>query len=120
MAFVPITIYKKSALATFFSILGAACIMMGFGIMFQEVVGGIVCLVLAVCFMVLAPIINKNKIFKLWVKDLTQKGFVQMMPTSNDICYQIYSSNPEKRTIKFIEQYNPAVAADLRSRTAKK
>ena len=120
MAFVPITIYKKSALATTISIIGAILFILGLGLMFEETAGAIVCLVLAIACMIIAPVINKNKIFKLWVKDLTKKGFVQMMPTSNDICYQIYSSNSEKRTINFIEKYNPAVAADLRSRTAKK
>ena len=120
MAFVPITIYKKSALATVASIFGSIMSFTGIALAFEELAAGIICLLIGIGLMLLASVINKRKIFKLWVKDLTQKGIVQMMPTSAEICHQIYAANQSKMTIDFIAKYNPVVAAELRSKAAKK
>lgn len=115
MARVPITIYKKSFLASFVSIVGSIMMVLGICLLFEELVAGIICTVIGIGFLLWAPIISERKLFKLWIKDLKTKGVIDMLPSSRDLCLQMYQANPKKRTIKFIAKYNPSIAVELSS-----
>ncbi len=115
MAMVPVTIYKKSFLASLVSIVGSIMLLLGIGLLFEETVAGIICAVIGVAFMLWAPIISERKLFKLWIKDLKNKGVIDQLSSSNELCMQMYKANPNKRTIKFIAKYNIAAAETISS-----
>ena len=113
MARVPITIYKKSFLASLVSIVGSIMMILGICLLFEELVAGIICAVIGVAFLLWAPIISERKLFKLWIKDLKNKGVIEQLSSSNELCMQMYQANPHKRTIKFIAKYNTAAAETI-------
>lgn len=113
MARFAVTIYKKSFLASLVSIVGSIMSILGICLLFEDLTAGIICLAIGIAFLLWAPVIAQRKLFKLWIKDLKQKGVIESLPTSRDLCLQIYQANPQKRTIKFIEKYNPIVALEI-------
>ena len=119
MARVPITIYKKCFLATLVSIIGSIMLLIGICMLFEEPVGGIICGVIGVAFLLWAPRIAESKRFKLWIKDLEKQGVIAQLPSSKELCMQMYQAYPNKKTIGFIAKYNPSVAEELASQLKK-
>ena len=119
MARMPITIYKKSPLATIISLLGSAMLMIGIVMLFEEPGGAVICLLIAVGLMLWASAINKDKLFKLWIKELKAKGVIDQLATSKELCVQMYNANPNKKTIQFIAKHNPVVAEELSAKLKK-
>ena len=115
MARVPIKIYKHSVLASVISIFGSIMAMTGVCLIFTEPVGGIVCTVIGIVMFALASSLADKKRFKMWAKDLEQKGILAQLSASRDLCVRVYQANPQMRTIQMIEKYNPAVAQEIRS-----
>lgn len=105
-----IIITYKSKLATFVSVAGSVLLFAGlFSIMALSYVGLIMALIGA-GLMVWAYFIAKSVAFKNWIKQLKAKGIIDMLATSEELCINMYRSNPSKRTLSFIRGYNPQAA----------
>ncbi len=116
MARFTIITYPKCPLASIISVLGSFLAVFGlYNTLSSELVIGIVCIVIGIAFLLLAPLLAKRKRFDLWIKDLESKGILDALPTSRALCIQMYQANPIKKTLKIIEKYNPAVADELLS-----
>ena len=115
MARVPVRIYKHSVLASVISVFGSIMAMSGVCLIFSVPVGGIVCAVIGIAMLVLASSLADKKRFKMWVKDLEQKGILARLPASRDLCVRVYQANPQMRTVQMIAKYNPAVAQEILS-----
>ena len=83
-------VYPKCPLASTVSVLGTILAISGLYMLFSELVAGIVCIVIGVAFLLLAPVLAKRKRFKLWIKDLKSKGVLEALSVSRDLCLHMY------------------------------
>ena len=113
MARLPITIYRHSFLATVVSLIGSVLMLSGLYLLFVQALAGVACILIGIVYSFIASAISKRKQFRLWIKSLKQQGIIALLPTSRELCLQVYQANPQKRTINFIAKYNPAVAQEL-------
>lgn len=132
------TIYKNSALASLISFLSNLVLLGGIwglvGVVFNVIDGGlagvggiwgllgnalgaIVIIAIGIGLKFLAEKIaeraSERKAFKLWTKSLKEKGVLDSLPQSVELCRLIYRANPVRRTIRFIAKYNPLAAAEI-------
>ena len=114
MARAPIAIYKKSPLATVASLAGTVCFILGYISMRQgQLIGGIICVLLAVGLFFLGSFINDRKMFKLWKKHIEEHGLDKAIATNTADAFQAYNANPGKMTLKYIRTLNPVAAEEI-------
>lgn len=113
MARVSVNIYKKSFFATLLSIIATILLIVGLALLFEETTGGIICIVISIIFMILAPIVADRKQFKLGVKAIKNQGGLEQLATSRDLCWELYRIKPGKSSARFIAQYNPTVGTEM-------
>ena len=107
MARLPITIYKKSVLATLVSF----CTVFFYVFALVSLFVLIICILGGIAFTAWGGHINDKKIFKLWIKDLEKKGVREIVSSSKEQAIALYNANPGKLTIApmirniFIECY---------------
>ena len=118
---VPFMFYKGSIFATLISIFGSVFCLTGVAVAVNEdIVTGIILIVVGVVCLFLAGRIHERAIFRKWIEKLKKAGVLEQLPTSVEACIAVYKANPCKRTIKFISKYNPAIAEKLLSEVNKK
>lgn len=107
--------YRNSFLASVVSILGCIFALCGI-MMFPEgqILGGIICLILAVPLFILAKRISQNKAFKKWWQQVIDNNLEIQIAGSVQTAIAIYNKNPQKRTLEKIAALNPAAAAQIR------
>lgn len=114
--------YKNSFLASIVSLLGCGLLIVGI----QEatsygIVYGIPWIAGSIPFLVLAKIISSQKAFKKWWKQVEKANLVPEIAKSTQTALDIYSKNPQNRTLKKIAVLNPEAAAIIeRNRNAQK
>ncbi len=115
-----VRIYKHSILATFLSMFGTGFSLGGIFILFNLEAGGIVILIIGICFMWWAESVNDKKTFTLWRKRLEENHIDQLITTSIADSVQVYNANPGKRTLEYIQGLNPQAAAYIRDQLSAK
>ena len=116
MARVPITVYKKSALATVLSILGVIMFIVAIRFLYAgEWSGVIVFFPVGLLFTFLAAYTNDVKMFSLWLKAVREKGLEQQIIESAQVAVSAYNACPSKRTLKYIRGLNPQHADYIQS-----
>lgn len=121
MARIPITIYKKSLLATLVSF----CTVFFYAfalvsLLSMQWVPLVICILCGIGTTAWAESINDKKIFKLWIKDLEQKGLRDIVASSTEQAIALYNANPSKLTLKYIEKINPYAGSIITLRLADK
>lgn len=112
MARIPITIYKKSALATLVSFCTVFFYAFALVSLFSmQWVALIICILCGIGTTAWAEHINSKKIFKLWIRDLEQKGLRDVVISSTEQAIALYNANPSKMTLKYIEKLNPQASS---------
>lgn len=121
MARLPITIYKKSALATLVSFCTVFFYAFALVALFSmQWVVLIICILGGIGTTAWAESINDKKIFKLWIKDLEQKGLRDIVVSSTEQAIALYNANPSKLTLKYIEKNNPYAGSIITLRIAER
>lgn len=114
MGMARITIYRKSVLATVVSIFGYFLLAMGvMGLMEKEYVMGVVCIAAAFGVHLWASVINDNKLFKLWKKDLEAKGLIPEIAMHQSVAIKCYNACPGNKALAYIRTLNPAAADEI-------
>lgn len=121
MARLPITIYKKSALATLVSFCTVFFYAFALVALFSmQWVVLIICILGGIGTTAWAESINDKKIFKLWIKDLEAKGIRDIVVSSTEQAIALYNANPSKLTLKYIEKNNPYAGSIITLRIAER
>lgn len=111
MARLPITIYKKSVLATLVSFCTVFFYAFALVSLFaKQWIVLIICIIGGIAFTAWAEHINDKKIFKLWIKDLEKKGVREIVASSTEQAIALYNANPGKMTLNYIKNVNPQAA----------
>lgn len=111
-----ILFYKNSFLASVVSILGCILVVAGIvAIQDGDTGAGIGMIVLALPFLISGRIISNNKSFKKWWKQVKDANLEPQIAQDVNTAIAVYNKNPQGRTLKKIEQLNPAAAEQIRS-----
>lgn len=111
--------YKNSFLASVVSMFGCAIVLVGiYACIDGEWGGGLGMIVLGIPLIAWGGIISENKKFKKWWKQVTDNNLEPAIARSIDTAVAIYNKNPQNRTLKKIEQLNPAAAQLIRQSIA--
>ncbi len=113
--------YKNSFLASAVSIIGCISILAGiYGIVDETITEGVIAIVIGLALAILGKQISDNKAFKTWWKQVTDANLEPQIAQSVNIAIQVYSKNPQKRTLKKIAELNPAAAESIERQLAAK
>ena len=112
--------YKNSFLASVVSILGGIIFFGGLATITENVAGAIALVAVGVALMIWGRSISKNKSFKKWWKQVEDNNLEPAIARDLNTAITIYQKNPEKRTLKKIEELNPQFATYIRENIAKK
>ncbi len=107
--------YTNSFLASAVSILGCALCVGGIVAAFEGSPEGLTLLLIGIPLAIWGKIISKNKEFKKWWKQIEDENLVGQIASSVDTAALIYSKNPDKRTLKKIEELNPTAAQYIKN-----
>ena len=116
-----ILFYKNSFLASVVSILGCICVLGGImSIRDGETATGIIAIIISLPFLIGGRVISQNKSFKKWWKQVEDANLEPQIAQDINTAIAIYNKNPQNRTLKKIEQLNPAAAEQIRKSISKK
>ena len=105
--------YPKCPLATTVSIFGSATAITGLYMIVEDLTASLICIGIGAALLWWASVLANRKRFKLWVKNLQQKGVLFGLPASAELCAQVYQANPGKKTLRLIAKYNPLAAQQI-------
>lgn len=115
-----IIFYKNSFLASLVSIIGCIfCLCAILGCVDGDP-SALVLLLPGIPLLIWARVISDNKRFKKWWKQVTDANLEPQIAASVQTAIAIYNKNPQERTLKKIEELNPAAAANIRDQLARK
>lgn len=129
MARISYTVYKNSILATILGFLSRVFALFGFamaigGVMdgeFGMLGGGAAFFVLGIGGTALAETINTHQSnVKWWKNTIVKQGWEAQIPSSVDVCFQVYNANPRQWTLNKIRELNPSAAAQIQQTLAAK
>lgn len=100
--------YKNSVLASIISIIG--CVMVTVGISTSEIMVA----VLGAPLIFAGKMISSNKAFKNWWKQISDAKLIPLIAGDVNVAVSVYNKNPERRTLKKIEEVNPDAAKHIR------
>lgn len=113
--------YKNSFLASAISIFGCGLIMCGVAMLFEsEPAGGVAIAVIGLAMAFWGRSISKNKAFKKWWKEVITKIPVAHIAQDVNLAIHLYNQNPDKRTLRKLEELNPTAAQIIRQSQVKK
>lgn len=107
--------YRNSLLASLVSILGCILCLSGIYAAIEGEFEALSLLIVGVPIVIWGKIISKNKEFKKWWQEIEENNLVPQIASSVDTAALIYSKNPDKRTLKKIEELNPAAAQCIKT-----
>ena len=81
---------------------------------------GIGVIVLSLPLLIGGRIISNNKSFKKWWKQVEDANLAPQIAQDINTAVAVYNKNPQSRTLKKIQQLNPAAAEQIRNSTTKK
>lgn len=119
---------KRSLIAGLISFVGSIVMVWGLYLILSEIFtivttdfGGAGRIILGVLILILSAAIqygafafDKYRAHRKWVKRLYNAGLVDEMKTSKELAWRAYLSNPTPMGLKFVEEQNPKVAAEIR------
>ena len=112
--------YKNSFLASVVSIIGGIMFFGGIATFASNVAGAIAMMAVGVVLMIWGKRISDNKAFKKWWKQVEDNNLESAIAQNLNTAITIYQKNPQKRTIKKIEELNPQFATYITENIAKK
>ncbi len=113
--------YRNSFLASVVSIAGCGILIGGIAVIAEgDILPGIAFIAAGLGLCILARVISGNKSFKKWWKQVTDANLEGAIARDADLAVKIYNKNPQNRTLKKIEQLNPAAADFIRKNRGKK
>ena len=112
--------YKNSFLASLVSILGGIIFFSGLACITEDVAAAIGLAAVGVAMMIWGRSISKDKAFKKWWKQIEDNHLESAIAQDLNTAITIYQKNPDKRTIKKIEELNPQFATYITENIAKK
>ena len=115
--------FKNSFLASVCSVLGSILVIFSIAQLVDEMIELPLALLLiaaGVALYLLGRKISHDKSFKKWWQQVIDAGLEPKLSVDQNLCYEIYKKNPQKRTIEKIRTFNPQVAERLDQITGKK
>lgn len=112
--------YKNSFLASIVSIIGCICCVSAIFGCVEGDPDALILVLPGIPLMIWGKVISENKRFKKWWKQITDKNLEPQIAASVQTAIAVYNKNPQKRTLKKIEELNPAAAANIRDQLARK
>ncbi len=110
--------YKNSFLASLVAIFGSVFAIGGVTICIEGDMSGIFLILVGIVLVIWGKTISENKAFKKWWKQVVDAGLVSQIATSTQTAIAVYNKNPQDRTLKKIEELNPAAAQTIRQQIA--
>ena len=115
--------FKNSFFASVFAILGSILVIFSVSQLIDgmlEIPVALLLLAIGVALYLLGRKISHDKSFKKWWQQVIDAGLEPKLSVDQNLCYEIYKKNPQKRTIEKIRTFNPQVAERLDQITGKK
>lgn len=112
--------YRNSFLASAVSIFGCVLCMSAIVGCIEGDPSTLVMLIPGIALVIWARNISHNKAFKKWWKQVTDANLEPQIAANVQTAIAVYNKNPQERTLKKIEELNPAAAAQIRAQLAQK
>lgn len=106
--------YSHSRGATILSVMGG--VLKGIGLPMILLYGvGIIFIGIGLGMQKLAEVVNRNKVFRMWLKSLSEQGILEKISYDTELAVHLYEANPDKKTLKYLEKANPKAAEIIRT-----
>ena len=108
--------HRNSWLASAISLLGWIAVLIGIKFVVDDKAVGFLVIAAGLIGPLLGKYISTNKHFSAWWEQVEHANLTDRIRTDAERAYTLYQQYPDRRTLKKIEQINPAAADLIRER----
>lgn len=123
---------RRSFVAGLISFVGSLVMLWGLYLVLSQIFsmviksgGSVALIILGILILILSAIIQYGSIMydkyrehKKWVARLCDSGIADELASSKELAWQAYRSNPTPMGLRFIEEYNPKAASEIKKHVA--